>query len=114
MVSKGKKKSTYHVVSFKLNDEDYKKVEKAIERAKSKGLKLNKAFVFAMAQYFGINDCSEQEQEFEQKKEQKNEKSTIPFMQKSGFHESENKLEIEKLPSYFENNPWISILATRK
>jgi hypothetical protein len=105
-----------------LNDEDYKKVEKAIERAKSKGLKLNKAFVFAMTQYFGINDCSEQEQEFEQKKEQKNEKSTSTFMQNISFHENENLKKVENLPkdlssdlpSFFHANPWISILSERK
>jgi len=114
MVRKSKQRSTFHVVSFKLSDEDYKKVEKILEIAKARGLKLNKAFVFAMSSYFGLNEGSEGEKEedpkVEPKKEQKNEKSTSTFEQNL----ASPKKEIEKLPSFFEGNPWISILMNRK
>jgi hypothetical protein len=106
MVRKSKQRSTFHVVSFKLSDEDYKKVEKVLEIAKARGLKLNKAFVFAMTKYFE----QEEDPKVEQRKEQILEKSTSTFEQNL----ASPKKEIEKLPSFFEGNPWISILMNRK
>jgi hypothetical protein len=118
MVRKRKQRSTFHVVSFKLNDEDFRKVEQTLQIAKARGLKLNKAFVFAMCQYFNVQDCSEVEKEGEQKvepkKEQSLEKRYSTFEQNSVVHKAENKEKVENLPSYFQNNPWLTILAMRK
>jgi hypothetical protein len=110
MVRKSKQRSTFHVVSFKLSDEDYKKVEKVLEIAKARGLKLNKVLVFAMTKYFE----QEEDPKVEQRKEQSLGKSTSTFEQNLAFHEVETKKEIEKLPSFFQGNPWISILMNRK
>jgi len=106
MVRKSKQRSTFHVVSFKLSDEDYKKVEKVLEIAKARGLKLNKVLVFAMTKYFE----QEEDPKVEPKKEQSLEKSTSTFEQNL----ASPKKEIERLPSFFEGNPWISILMNRK
>jgi hypothetical protein len=123
MVRKGKQRSTFYVVSFKLNEKDYKKIEQIKKIAKAKGLKLNKVLVFAMSSYFGLKDCpQEEDKEFEQRKEQKNEKSTSTFEQNISFHENENLKKVENLPkdlspdlpSFFHANPWISILSERK
>ena len=122
MVRKRKQRSTFHVVSFKLNEQDYRKVEQTLQIARARGLKLNKAFVFAMCQYFNVQDCSEEVQKEEPKKEVKNEIRPSTFSLNSVVPENETKEKIENLPkvqssdlpSYFKGNPWISILAQRK
>ena len=110
MVRKGKQRSTFYVVSFKLSEQDYRKIEQIKKICRDKGLKFNKTFVLAMTQYFNMKDCPQEEQKVEPKKEQILEKSTSTFEQNL----ASPKKEIEKLPSFFEGNPWISILMNRK
>jgi hypothetical protein len=121
-LNKRKTKVNYKVVAFKVSLEDYKKLEQIKEIAKAKGLKLNKVLVFAMSSYFGLNEGSEQEQreekKVEQKKEQKNEKSTTTFEQNLAVHEYKSKnfdrVLSQNLPSFFHENPWLTILSERK
>jgi len=122
MVRKGKQRSTFYVVSFKLNEKDFKKIEQIKKICREKGLKFNKVFVFAMTKYFDLEDYKEEDPKVEQRKEQSLEKSTSTIEPNLAFHENENLKKIENLlneqspdlPSFFQGNPWISILAQRK